>query len=136
MTSDMILQYLGIVTDTMKIQDLSFTANIILPDANYILIVRNGVIMYEKDEHMEEADATWTTNKLGLFGIVKKNEDAVKKNITQEGDTTLLEKLMSGVTGFNDARFFNIIEPKPETASSVEAAAKDNKAADKTNEEL
>ena len=136
MTPDMIFQYLGIVTDTMKIQDLSFTANVILPDANYVLIVRNGVIMYEKDAKLEEADATWTTNKLGLYGIVKRNEDAVEKNITQEGDTTLLEKLMSGITEFSDARFFNIIEPKAETAASTEDAMEDNKVANETDKKL
>jgi Alkyl sulfatase and related hydrolases len=111
MTPDMILQYLGIITDTMKMQDLSFTANIILPNANYVLIVKNGVIMYEKDALLENADATWTTNKLGLFGIIQKNEDAVKANITQEGDETLLSQLMDGITGFGSARFFAIIEP-------------------------
>lgn len=111
MTPDMILQYLGIITDTMKIQDLSFTANIILPNANYVLIVKNGVIMYEKDALLENADATWTTNKLGLFGIIQKNEDAVKANIMQEGDETLLSQLMDGITGFGNARFFEIIEP-------------------------
>lgn len=111
MTPDMILQYLGIITDTMKIQDLSFTANIILPNTNYVLIVKNGVIMYEKDALLENADATWTTNKLGLFGIIQKNEDAVKANIMQEGDETLLSQLMDGITGFGNARFFEIIEP-------------------------
>ena len=111
MTPDMILQFLGIITDTMKIQDLSFTANLILPNANYVLIVKNGVIMYEKDALLENADATWTTNKLGLFGIIQKNEDAVKANITQEGDETLLSQLMGGIEGFGNARFFEIIEP-------------------------
>ena len=111
MTPDMILQYLGIITDTMKIQDPSFTANLILPNANYVLIVKNGVIMYEKDALLENADATWTTNKLGLFGIIQKNEDAVKANITQEGDETLLSQLMSSITGFGNAKFFAIVEP-------------------------
>lgn len=111
MTPDMILQYLGIITDTMKIQDLSFTANIILPGANYALIVKNGVILYEKDALLENAEATWTTNKLGLFGIIQKNEDAVKANLTQEGDETLLSQLISGIAGFGNAKFFAIVEP-------------------------
>ncbi len=111
MTPDMILQYLGIITDTMKIQDLSFKANIILPDITYGLVVKNGVVMYEKDTLLEDADVTWTTDKPGLFGIIQKNEEAVKKNIKQEGDETLLTQLMEGITGFGDAKYFEIIEP-------------------------
>lgn len=111
MTPDLILQYLGIITDTMKIQDLSFTANIVLPSANFALIVKNGVILCEKDAQLEDADVTWTTNKLGLFGIVQKNEDAIRANLTQEGDETLLPKLMEGIAGFGGSRFFEIIEP-------------------------
>ena len=111
MTPDLIFQYLGIITDTMRIQDLSFTANIILPSANYVLIVKNGVVLCEKDAQLEDADVTWTTNKLGLFGIVQKNEDTIQANLTQEGDETLLSKLMEGIVGFGGSRFFEIIEP-------------------------
>ena len=41
MTPDMILDYLGIFVDTTKIPDLTFTANIILPEGNYVLRVKN-----------------------------------------------------------------------------------------------
>ena len=99
------------ITDTTKIQDLSVTANIVLPSANFALIVKNGVILCEKDAQLEDADVTWTTNKLGLFGIVQKNEDAIRANLTQEGDETLLPKLMEGIAGFGGSRFFEIIEP-------------------------
>ena len=40
MTPDMILDYLGIFVDTTKIPDLTFTANIILPEGNYVLRVK------------------------------------------------------------------------------------------------
>ena len=40
MTPDMILDYLGIFVDTTKISDLTFTANIILPEGNYVLRVK------------------------------------------------------------------------------------------------
>lgn len=111
MTPLMILQYIGIVTDTMKIQDLTFTANIILPDDSYVLYVKNGVVLYEKGALLDNPDTTWTTNKAGLFAIVSKDEDAISKLVTQSGDETLLPKLLEGVTGFDDAKFFNIIEP-------------------------
>ena len=62
-------------------------------------------------QQLEDADVTWTTNKLGLFGIVQKNEDTIQANLTQEGDETLLSKLMEGIVGFGGSRFFEIIEP-------------------------
>ncbi len=111
MTPEMILQYLGIITDTMKIQDLSFTANIVLPDSSFVLIVKNGVVMYEKDAELKDPDVTWTTNKAGLFAIIQKNEEVIEEQIKQEGDDKLLSKLMKGITGFSDAKYFEIIEP-------------------------
>ena len=111
MTPLMILQYLGIVTDTMKIQDLTFTANIILPDSSYVLLVRDGVILYETGELKDDPDVTWTTNRAGLFAIANKDEEAIEKLVVQSGDETLLPKLLKGVTGFGDDRFFNIVEP-------------------------
>lgn len=111
MTPKMILEYLGILTNTELIGDLSFTANIVLPDQNFLLIVKDGVVMFEEDALADKPDVTWTTNKAGLFGIIQGDKDSIEKNVAQEGDTELLTKLMSGITGFSDARFFNIIEP-------------------------
>lgn len=111
MTPLMILQYLGIVTDTMKIPDLTFTANIILPDDSYVLYVKDGVVLYEKGALLDEPDTTWTMNKAGLFAIANKDEEAIGKLVTVSGDETLLPKLLEGVTGFADAKFFNIVEP-------------------------
>ena len=67
--------------------------------------------MFEEDALADKPDVTWTTNKAGLFGIIQGDKDSIEKNVAQEGDTELLTKLMSGITGFSDARFFNIIEP-------------------------
>ena len=47
MTTEMILDYIGILVDTEKIHDLSFTANIILPDENYVMRVKNGIVLYQ-----------------------------------------------------------------------------------------
>jgi alkyl sulfatase BDS1-like metallo-beta-lactamase superfamily hydrolase len=75
------------------------------------LYVKNGVVLYQQGKQLENPDTTWTTNKAGLFAICRKDEESIKKFVTQSGDTTLLSKLLEGVTGFNDQKFFNIIEP-------------------------
>ena len=111
MTPDMILDYLGIFVDTTKISDLTFTANIILPEGNYVLRVKNGVLLYQKDAQDADADVTWTTKRAGLLSIVQKNAENVAALIEQEGDETCLTRLLDAVTVTSEYRYFNIIEP-------------------------
>ena len=111
MTPDMILDYLGIFVDTTKISDLIFTANIILPEGNYVLRVKNGVLLYQKDAQDADADVTWTTKRAGLLCIVQKNAENVAALIEQEGDETCLTRLMDAVTVTSEYKYFNIIQP-------------------------
>lgn len=111
MTSEMLMQYMGIYTDSNKIQDLSFTANIVLPKESYVLIVKNGVILYEEGSLHDAADTTWTTTKEGLFAISQNNKEQIDALVTQEGDTTLLDKLLEGNTVQEMDPFFHIVEP-------------------------
>ena len=111
MTPEMIMQYLGIYTDSNKIEDLSFTANIVLPEESYVLVVKNGVVLYEQGSLHEMADAVWTTNRKGLFGIATNNREVIDAEVTQEGDTTLLDQLMEGNTVADMDIFYHIIEP-------------------------
>lgn len=111
MTPEMIMQYLGIYTDSMKIQDLTFTANIVLPEDSYVMVVKNGVILYEKGSLHDEADTTWTTTREGLFAIAQNNRAGIEALVTQEGDTTLLDRLMEANTVAEQDIFFSIVEP-------------------------
>ncbi|MBO2517930.1 MAG: hypothetical protein CW338_11795, partial [Clostridiales bacterium] len=111
MSPDMILEYLGILVDSSVIQDLSFKANIVLPDSRYLLIVRNGVVLYERDAQAADADVTWTTNKPGLFSIIQKSREGIAAYVKQDGDESLLSRLVDAVTVFADNRFFEIVEP-------------------------
>ena len=111
MTPDMILDYLGIFVDTTKIPDLTFTANIILPEGNYVLRVKNGVLLYQKDAQDPDADVTWNTKRAGLLAVVQKNAENVAALIEQEGDETCLTRLMDAVTVTSEYKYFNIIEP-------------------------
>ncbi len=111
MTPEMIFDYLGILVDTEKVSDLTFTANIVLPTGSYVLRVVNGVLLYQVNAEAEDADVTWTTNRAGLLAIVQKNEDAANKLITQDGDNNFLAKTIDAVTVLTEYRYFNIIEP-------------------------
>ena len=105
------LEQLGIFVDTTKISDLTFTANIILPEGNYVLRVKNGVLLYQKDAQDADADVTWTTKRAGLLSIVLNNAENVAALIEQEGDETCLTRLMDAVTVTSEYKYFNIIEP-------------------------
>ena len=101
----------GIFVDTTKIPDLTFTANIILPEGNYVLRVKNGVLLYQKDAQDPDADVTWNTKRAGLLAVVQKNAENVAALIEQEGDETCLTRLMDAVTVTSEYKYFNIIEP-------------------------
>ena len=92
-------------------QDAPDTANIILPEGNYALRVKNGVLLYQKDAQDADADVTWTTKRAGLLSIVQKNAENVAALIEQEGDETCLTRLMDAVTVTSEYKYFNIIEP-------------------------
>ena len=92
-------------------QDAPDTANIILPEGNYVLRVKNGVLLYQKDAQDADADVTWTTKRAGLLSIVQKNAENVAALIEQEGDETCLTRLMDAVTVTSEYKYFNIIEP-------------------------
>lgn len=112
MTPEMILDYIGILADTDKIADLSFTANIVMPTGNYFMRVKNGVVLYQKDILIKEADVTWNTNRLGLLSIVQKNTDNVAALVEQEGNTACLNRLVEAIVPVTvEYRYFNIIEP-------------------------
>ena len=111
MSPEMIFEYIGILADTEKIADLTFTANVVLPTGNYVLRVKNGVVLYQKNCLADDADVTWTTNRMGLLSIVQKNADGVAALIAQEGDETFLPRLMDAITVIAQYRFFNIVEP-------------------------
>ncbi len=111
MTPTMLLDYMGILIDSNVAQDLSFKANFIVKDLDesYLISVHNGVLLYQKDAQAEDADATWTTTKTGMFALISGNPAAVAKGVKVEGDKELLGKLLGNMTQFEF--FFPIIEP-------------------------
>ena len=111
MSPEMIFEFLGIVVDSSRISNLSFKANIILPEGKYLLIVKNGVVLYEKDAEAEDADTIWTTDRRGLFSILQKNRAGIAAYVKQEGNENCIVGLADAVASFAGSRFFDIIEP-------------------------
>lgn len=105
------LDYMGIMLDSTKLADKSFTINLqVTNDQNYLLKVHHGVLLYYPDEQDENADITITTKKSGILAIAACNEDGISKLIESvEGDQELYKAFCESMTPLS--LYFNIIEP-------------------------
>lgn len=105
------LDYMGIMLDSTKLADKSFTINLqVANDQNYLLKVHHGVLLYYPDEQDENADITITTKKAGILAIAACNEDGISKLIESvEGDQKLYKAFCESMTPL--ILYFNIIEP-------------------------
>lgn len=111
MTPDMALDYMGICVDTAKIEDLNATVLINLPDDTFTMVIRDGVILYQEGKTVDNPDAVWNTNAMGLLSIISNNQEGIEKLITQEGDEKILETLAGAMVDFAEYAYFSIIEP-------------------------
>ena len=110
MTPDMMLDYLGILLDADAAADLDLVVNLAFTDEDpYVLTVRAGVVLYERGVQADDADATLTLPRLGMFAILNRNEDAQAKSIQVEGDPDVVRKLTDHLVAYDF--FFNIVEP-------------------------
>ena len=82
-----------------------------LPEESYVLVVKNGVVLYEQGSLHDAAKATWTTTRKGLFAIAQNIPEVVEAEVVEEGDTTLLGRLLEANTAADQNPYFNIIEP-------------------------
>lgn len=110
MTPDMMLDYLGILLDADAAADLDLVVNLAFTDEDpYVLTVRAGVVLYERGAQADDADATLTLPRLGMFAILNRDEDAQAKSIQVEGDPDVVRKLTEHLATYEF--FFNIVEP-------------------------
>ena len=111
MDAQTMLDYMGIVMDTEKLQDRSFTINLKLTDGDdYLLKIHHGVLLYYKDALSDAADLTLSTPRIGILAITSGNQENIQKLVTVEkGDAALFQTLCDSMAAFD--LYFNIIEP-------------------------
>ena len=109
MTPSMMLDYWASCwTRTPPRTDL--TVNLAFTDEDpYLLTVRSGVVLYERETQAADADATLTMPRLGMFAILNRDADTQAASIAVEGDQDVITKLTEHLTAFDF--FFNIVEP-------------------------
>ncbi len=110
MTTDMILDYIGIGTDAMAAQDDDLTLNLKITDTGEQLFVKRsaGTLLVYSGELRDDADCTLECGKMQLLGMMMGNKD-VFASLTPEGDPTVPSRLVKYMTPFLPT--FNIVEP-------------------------
>lgn len=111
MDSQTALDYLGIVIDARKLEDISFTMNLELDDGEtFLLRIHHGVLLYYKGEDSYEADLTVSTSREGILAIADGVQEEVDRLVAVEkGDASLLRRLCESVV--QPELYFNIVEP-------------------------
>lgn len=109
MTAEMALGYLGTIVDSNAAENLDFRMNLLLTDDEpYLITVRNGVLLYQKNMTAEDAEVTLRLPRKILIPYFRGNEQAVSA-AEVSGDQELLEKLAECIVTYDS--FFNIVEP-------------------------
>lgn len=109
MTPEMALEYLGIIIDSNAAEEVNLKMNLVFTDeASYLVTVKNGVLLYQKNATSEEADVTLTMPNKLLLPYMQGNEQA-ESAVQTDGDIEAVEELKKHLVSFDT--FFEIIEP-------------------------
>lgn len=111
MTAEMMLDYLGIITDGQAAQNKDVRINLVLTDTGetYLIHLYHGVLLTYAGRQDADAAATLTCPRTALFTLFSKNVDIMKKAIRVTGDESVLAQLTENIVTFEP--FFKIVEP-------------------------
>ncbi len=114
MTPTMLFDYMAILMDKQTLADSDFSINITLIDLNeqYVLHVKNGVLLTYENTQWNDADVSITCPKNALLYILSNNQEGLA-SLPIEGDAALLALFAENMNQFALAGVtsFNIIEP-------------------------
>ena len=115
MTAPMMFDYMGILLDKQALADYDFTVNISLPDVSqqYMLQIKNGVVLVYEDTLSDKADVSVTCPKNALFYIITNDQENMAKTLKVEGNAKLVALLAENMNQVpvSGTPAFNIIEP-------------------------
>jgi alkyl sulfatase BDS1-like metallo-beta-lactamase superfamily hydrolase len=105
----MIFDYMGIRLDSNAAQDLNIKINFnVIGDVEYLVTVKSGVLLYQKNAGAKDADATVTLPKQAMALLLTPGA-AENDLINITGDAAALQILAGYMVAFEP--IFNIIEP-------------------------
>ena len=115
MAAPMMFDYMGILLDKQALEDYDFTVNVSLPDVSqqYMLQIKNGVVLVYKDTLSDKADVSVTCPKNALFYIITNDQENMAKTLKVEGNAKLVALLAENMNQVpvSGPSAFNIIEP-------------------------
>ena len=111
MDAQTMLDYMGIMLDTEKLADKSFTVRLKLKDGeDYLLKLHHGVLLYYRDTGTAAADLTLSTVRVGILALANSDQANIDELVTlEDGDEALFRALCGSMT--TPELYFNIIEP-------------------------
>lgn len=103
MSTEQILNLLGTMINPSAAGELDISINLNIVDTNeqYLVTIKNGVLMYYKDKISKSPTATLTMNKSALFTLVDKDINQAKNIITVGGDSNILNTLNGILVDYN-----------------------------------
>jgi alkyl sulfatase BDS1-like metallo-beta-lactamase superfamily hydrolase len=124
MTTDLWLDYLGILLDSRKAEGLGFVINLVIPDSGekYVVELSNSTLTNIRGFQAHNADLTITINRADLEPVMMRQATFVSQaaagRAKLEGNARVLEQLMGCLTQFD--QYFEIM---PGTKASPPAPA-------------
>jgi len=106
MTTELFLDFLGILMDSRKAEGMDFTINLVTPDngEQFVLELSNATLTNIQGYQVEDADLTLTITRLGLGQVIagaKSLQDQLGDGSAQaEGDLGVLQQLASTMVRF------------------------------------
>ncbi len=115
MTAAMMFDYMGIMLDKQAMAEYDFVINVALTDdaQQYMLRIKNGVVLVYSDVLSDQADISITCPKNALFYLLTNNQDGIAQAVHVEGDAALFALFTQSMNQIPTvgAVTFNIIEP-------------------------
>ncbi len=115
MSTEMLLDYMGIMLDKYAMSDENFSINLTVSDTNekYLIRIQGGVLLKFVGDSDENAQVSLTAKKAGLSTMLSGNAEMFLKSVNVEGNTEYLQKL---IVNLNQLKLgvpatFNIVEP-------------------------
>ncbi len=112
MSTETMLDYLGICLDAKKMEDQNLTILLQVTDegSQYLVQINHGVLLYTKITQNVTADVTIKTKRVGILGIARGSSELMDANFESvEGNKDVIEILLGSRAEFPP--YFNIIEP-------------------------
>ena len=115
MSPELIFGYMGILLNKQALEDECFSMNFHLTDLDlqYLLRVRNGVLLVSSGAHSDEAQVSVSCPKNALLLLLNNIRSSAPEAFQIEGDASYFDLFADNLNAFSNASPipFNIVEP-------------------------